>query len=141
MTKEDKESKASAYKKVTYPSICLLINGIINGMFNLMIIISSIASLKETMNTRIADEAERLGYFAAAIVIPVVAIINIMIAPIIIYGAVQMMNLKKYKLSKIASVLTIIPLTSSCCILGIPVGIWGLVTLRKAEVKSSFDEK
>jgi hypothetical protein len=38
-----------------------------------------------------------------------------------------------------AAILAMIPCLSSCCIVGLPLGIWALVVLSKPEVKSEFD--
>ncbi len=39
----------------------------------------------------------------------------------------------------VANVLVMVPcITSCCCVLGLPIGVWGLITLFDAEVKRSF---
>jgi hypothetical protein len=136
-----KENTANAYQKVLYPSICLLINGIINVVFNVFLILSSLPTLRQARYIHIADQAERMGYLVGVLTVPMIAFINIGIAPLIIYGAVQMMNLRSYKFSRVAALLTLIPLTSSCCVFGIPIAIWSLFTLGKAEIQSSFNEQ
>jgi hypothetical protein len=55
------------------------------------------------------------------------------------FGALQMRNLKNYGLSMAAAILVMLPCGSyCCCCIGIPIGIWALVTLNKPEVKSAF---
>ncbi len=49
-----------------------------------------------------------------------------------------MRNGENYNLAMAASILAMIPVCSSCCILGLPVGIWAIITLRKDEVKNNF---
>ena len=87
------------------------------------------------------DQSERIGFFVGTVVSYCIALISLLLAPVIIYGAVQMMNGRKMGLAKIASVLAIVPLTSCCCIAGIPIGIWCLITLSKPEVKELFQRQ
>jgi hypothetical protein len=57
---------------------------------------------------------------------------------VVIYGALQMKNLKNYPLAMAASIIAMIPYVSPCCCVGLPIGIWALVVLLKPEVKSAF---
>jgi hypothetical protein len=56
---------------------------------------------------------------------------------VIIYGALQMMRLKSYRLAMTSSILAMIP-CHICCFAGLPIGIWALIVLMKPEVKSAF---
>ena len=56
----------------------------------------------------------------------------------VLYGAIQMKNLKNYGTARAAAMVAMIPLLGPCCILGIPFGIWAFVTLGKPEVQSEF---
>jgi hypothetical protein len=53
------------------------------------------------------------------------------------FGAFQMKNLKSFGLSMASAILVMIP-CSICCLAGIPVGIWALMTMNKPEVKGAF---
>jgi len=66
------------------------------------------------------------------------AFLSLVLAPLVIYGAVQMMGGRKYGLSKAAAIVSILPLTSCCFLVGIPIGIWALVVLGKPDVKAFF---
>jgi hypothetical protein len=57
---------------------------------------------------------------------------------LMIYGALQMRQLKNFGLAMASSIIVMIPCAGCCCLLGLPVGIWALVTLNKPEVKSAF---
>lgn len=56
----------------------------------------------------------------------------------IIVGSINMLRLKSYRSAWHASLVALIPVCSPCFVLGIPVGIWALVLLRKPEVKAKF---
>ncbi|HEY3762015.1 MAG TPA: GYF domain-containing protein [Verrucomicrobiae bacterium] len=58
----------------------------------------------------------------------------------LLIGAIKMNSLRSYELAVTAAILAMIPcVTSCCCILGLPFGIWALVVLMKPEVKSHFN--
>jgi hypothetical protein len=67
------------------------------------------------------------------------SVLMLVLNGIVLYGALQMRQLKSFGLAMAAAIIAMIPCaTSCCCILGLPVGIWALVTLNKPEVKSAF---
>jgi hypothetical protein len=54
------------------------------------------------------------------------------------FGGLKMKNLESYPFAIAASIIAIIPCIGSCCCIGIPIGIWSLIVLNKAEVKAAF---
>ncbi len=58
----------------------------------------------------------------------------------IIWGALQMRQLKNYSVSVAAAVLATIPCCVSycCCFFSMPIGIWALYVLLQPEVKARF---
>lgn len=65
--------------------------------------------------------------------------LNVLGAAVILLGGVQLLRLRGRGLGIASSVLAMIPCFSSCaCVLGIPIGIWALVTLGRADVKAAF---
>jgi len=68
----------------------------------------------------------------------VFSLIGIVIGVVILMGALKMKKLESYSLAMTAAVIAMIPCISPCCLIGLPVGIWALVTLNDAGVKSAF---
>jgi hypothetical protein len=66
------------------------------------------------------------------------AIIGLSFALLILVGAIKMKNLSSYGLAMTACIISMLP-CHSCCCLGLPFGIWGLVILNKPEVKDAFN--
>ncbi|MGH9882007.1 MAG: hypothetical protein ACRD6N_11280, partial [Pyrinomonadaceae bacterium] len=60
-------------------------------------------------------------------------------SPIIIFGGIQMLRARRYSIALVAAILALIPLSSVCCIPGIPIGIWALIVLRQPEVMAAFE--
>ena len=65
-------------------------------------------------------------------------VIALLVGALIIFAALKMRKLESRGLAVAASILAMIPCISPCCILGLPIGIWSLVALSNAEVKSAF---
>ena len=68
-------------------------------------------------------------------------IIGLGVAGFIIYGALQMKDLKNHNLALFAAIASMVPCISPCCFVGLPAGIWALVVLNKPEVKAAFAKK
>lgn len=64
-------------------------------------------------------------------------LVGILFAVVILVGAMKMKSLSNYGLAMTACIISMLP-CHSCCCLGLPFGIWGLVVLNKPEVKESF---
>jgi len=65
-------------------------------------------------------------------------IVNIGIGVLILLGGLKMRKLESFGLAVTSCILSILPCTSPCCLVGIPIGIWALVVLFRPEVKSAF---
>lgn len=59
----------------------------------------------------------------------------------ILIGAVKMRRLKSRGWAIAACVLSLIPGFSPCCLVGLPLGVWGLMTVNDAEVKAAFEDR
>lgn len=80
------------------------------------------------------------GFIAATILGYGVAIVTLAASPVIIFGALQMMRAGSYRMSVTAAVLSVIPFSSCCFLLGIPVGVWALVALKSPGARDIFRE-
>ena len=56
----------------------------------------------------------------------------------IIYGAYGMLHLRRHSWALGSVILAMLP-CGGCCILSLPVGIWGLVVLNDPIVKNAFE--
>ena len=63
--------------------------------------------------------------------------LNLAACAFIFYGAMKMKALESWGVALAANIVAMIPLCA-CCLIGLPVGIWGLVVLLKPEVKEAF---
>jgi hypothetical protein len=128
-------------QKLRGPAIALILAGSLNGMIGLLALLGGLMRLSGIggQESLPVDDAERIGYLISTIVTYAMSLLSLLVAPVIIYGGVQMMKAKNYRAARIAAILVIIPFTSCCFLVGIPMGIWALVTLRNPEVKAAFN--
>jgi hypothetical protein len=63
-------------------------------------------------------------------------LVQLIASGFIFFGALKMKNLERRGLAIAASIVAMIP--GLTCLFAIPVGIWALVVLCKAEVKAAF---
>ena len=80
------------------------------------------------------EQAVLVGAYIG-IVVDVLAMIGQIV---VIVGAVSMLKGQSYASAMAASVISVIPCLSACCVLGIPFGIWALVVLNDPGVKTAF---
>ena len=64
--------------------------------------------------------------------------VAIFLQVVVIAGAFQMLKGRNFGLAMAAAIISVIPCCSSCCIIGIPFGIWALIVLNDPQVKASF---
>ncbi len=65
--------------------------------------------------------------------------LSLLVDAAIIYGALQMRRGESYGWALVAALLAVIPcLSSPCCCLGIPFGVWALVVLLGEDGRRSF---
>ena len=67
----------------------------------------------------------------------VTALLGLALSGFLIFGAMKMRILESHGLAMGAAIVAMIPCGGCCCI-GLPVGIWALITLMKPEIKSQF---
>ena len=131
-----------ALNKLRAPAIALIVTGALNAVIGVLTILSGLLRLSG-INGREAlpvNEAEKFGFLVGTFIAYGGGALGLLAAPVIIYGAIQMLQGKKHGLAKTAAILAIVPLTSCCFLLGIPVGIWALIVLAKPEVKAVFQK-
>lgn len=127
-------------QKLRVPSIGLLISGIFSGFFGAIALVSGLLrfsgmSGKETLPT---EQAERFGYFIGTFGIYGVAAISLIVAPIIVFGAIRMMKGQNRGLAMTSAILSILPVTSCCFFISLIFGIWAVVVLIQPDVKAFF---
>src|SRR5262245_35764240 len=121
--------------KVIFPSIAMLVTSVVNIAIGVFAVIGTRVQENTAAERVFKSEAERAGYYAGRIGALLCMIVSMVVAFFIAYAAIQMMQGKSYKSARTAAILLMIPFTSCCFVLGIPVGIWALMILNQPDVK------
>ena len=120
-------------QKLKIPAIGLIVVGILNILLGLYFLFSAIVvayvGVKyQNFNTEQEKFAFQIGFYGVIIL----GILSLIVAPIIIWGALKMMRGASGGAAKLSSVLAMIPIISfPGFLLGIPFGIWALLTKKK----------
>ncbi len=127
--------------KLKIPAIGLITTGGINLLLSILSLLSGLVRLAgiSSENSSFSNNAEKAGFIFGTILAYGIAFFSLILAPVIIYGAMQMLKGQNRRYALAASVLAILPLTSCCFVVGAIFGIWALVVLMKPEVKEYFE--
>lgn len=146
----------AAMQRTSVPGILLIIVGVLNLLGGGYFLVNGIVVLTagkemvkqqvEMQNPEQKKELEKAGIDmdkfigGAGIGYAIVGGLGIVVAILTIAAGAMMRNLKGYALAVISSILVCIPAISffGCCLVGQVVGIWSLVVLLSADVKSAF---
>jgi uncharacterized membrane protein YkgB len=149
----DERIIARAKERIKTPAVVLLVVGIISAIASLYNIVSVLtmdqqfAKVEEQwdndpkMNAQQKQDMKQMLSNIkgpAKVVVPISVVCGLITATIAIIGSVRIMNLKNKGLGTAGSVLSMFPILSGCCCLGLPVGIWVLIAMGKPEVKAGF---
>ena len=130
----------NSLRKLKVPSTGLLVCGCLNGFLGFITLLSGVLRFsgltgKEVLPT---NEAERAGYLFATFGGYGIALVSLVVAPIVVFGAMRMGEGRSRGLAIASAILAILPLTSCCFFVSAVFGIWALVVLMQADVKAAF---
>lgn len=128
-----------ASSQVKPPAIALIIVSslsILWGLMGLAFDAFLIASGRATEMDQFADGP--IPESTKIIVRTIWGVILLVAACYILYGSINMVQMKKYQVSKAAAIVAMIPCIGPCCLFGIPFGIWAFFVLKKPEVEQYF---
>jgi hypothetical protein len=123
--------------KLTAPALCMIIVSLISFLswalycpFNLYVVFNN-------PERQFKRDEEKVGEFiGAGVVVPLIALSSLATG----IGGILMKTRTSYAGAMIGAVVACIPGCSPCCIVGIPFGVWALMTLNDPGVKAVFRE-
>lgn len=121
--------------QVNAPAVGLIVVAILNFLASAISLVMHLAGAS-FMNAPGMEEAWARMFTGTIGLIS--NIINVGIGVLILIGGLKMKKLESFGLAVTACILAILPCTSPCCLIGLPIGIWALVVLFRPEVKSAF---
>jgi hypothetical protein len=156
-------SPGAAGQRVKVPAVFIIILGVVNLLFACLILIQGLslqAMDQETYNKQ-QERAQKLlssifpnpdfekalketdleqAKAQSTTTTVITGILLLFTGALMIWGGIRMYSLRTYGLAVIAALLTALPCLScsACCGVGEGIGIWALVVLFRADVRSAF---
>jgi hypothetical protein len=144
----------AALEAVKNPSICLILTGLLNILLSLwgaaeavffpVDIDQQLASVPQFNDPEVQKflSDAQVHHFIHLLYSPAVLLANdlftLTMSLLVLVGALRMKALRSYEFSMIAAVLALLPCVTSCCLIGLPFGIWAILVLRRSGIKSQF---
>ena len=145
---DDSDARTVALGKVKSPAVGLMVAGILNVLFSILslVMIAFMPAITKRLNAQLdqlhnpqlqAELHKSLENSTSAFGIAS-NVFGLLLSVLILWGAFKMKSLQSYEFCMTAAILAMLPCLTPCCLVGLPLGIWALVVLRKPEVKSQF---
>lgn len=135
-------TRESALRTVSNPAIALIVVAGIGLAYSLLNLVTSLLSSgapNVAMPPNMPPEMEQFmkgileyskSYGVAA------AILSLIVNGVALFGGIRMKELSSPALCWAAAILVCIPCFNQCCCVGLPIGIWVMVTLNNVDVKA-----
>lgn len=131
------DPRETAARLVNAPAIALLVTAIVGAFICLLGLLANLFGMGFGGMPDFGGD-ERLAMFLSGGIGTAVNLLGLLVAALVLFGAMRMRQLRSWGLAMTVSILAMIPCVSPCCVLGLPIGIWALVILLRPEVKSAF---
>lgn len=118
-------------QKLKIPAIGLIVVGILNILVGLLFLYKAIVVGYTGVTYQNFNEQDKFAFNIGLYGVMILGVLSLLVAPVIIYGAMKMMRGEKSSWAKIAAIFAMIPLTSCSFLIGVPFGIWALMILSK----------
>lgn len=131
----------NARAALNIPGILIIVLGALGVLMSLKGLVTPVTADMDTLREMLTAQGQSPEAIAFAEkvlgMVKVLYVVGIIVYGVILFGGVQMRQLKMRPLAIASAFLVMAPCSWMCC-LGLPVGIWALVTLFKAEVAQQF---
>lgn len=135
-------NRDSAKDQLNGPGIGLIVTGALNILFGLgraaLSLFFSAAMTGVASPSGPDAEFQKLIMMASGTMGIVLGALGAICGAVTLFGGIKMRNLESYGLCMTGAILALLPCTSPCCLVGLPIGIWAIVILARNEVKSQF---
>jgi len=138
----DSPPPSSGKTQLMIGAIILLIFAAIAWLYSVADVIFRFYTLSRgQIPPKVAEPGYAAGFYGAMYGLIGMDILTLLLAPVLIFAAVQMLRTRKYGFCRTGAILAMLPVTTNCCcIITLPIGIWLLVVLNRPDMKVLFDE-
>ncbi|UCC97729.1 MAG: serine/threonine protein kinase [Phycisphaerales bacterium] len=132
---DDDATKAIRHQ-VWIPAVGLLVAGGINCLAAVGLLLATVFSL---LAQGFTDRLVTFGFLPGAARIVLVAV-TVAYAVLVVLGGWNLMQLRSRRLALAGSILALFPFSAGS-VVGLPMGIWALVVMRRQNVKAAFGQE
>ena len=131
-----------ARSKVQGPAIGLMVYAVLNLFAVAGTVVANLLGGMGQVYSTMADQGVDPALFGTISYVysGCMSCFGLLITGVILMAGLRMRSLESYGLCIAGSVLSILP-CSSCCCVGVVIGVWSLVVLSRDEVKSAFQAR
>mgnify|MGYP001179700107 CR=1 FL=1 len=127
--------------QVSGPATGLIVTAVLGFLANgFMVIWFLVAGQFQALPPDLDPEIEKIFQVARSMGGVVSALLGVALSALVWHGALQLKKGRSYGWAMTAAILALVPCTSPCCLVGVPIGIWALVVLMRPEVKSALQQ-
>ena len=146
--------REAALEAVKNPAICLILTGLFNillslygafeAVFSPVDIDQQMAAVPQFNDPEVQKflSDPQVHHFLHLLYSPAILLTNdlftLAMSILVLVGALRMKALRSYEFSFIAALLALLPCVTSCCLIGLPFGIWAILVLRRPGIKGQF---
>jgi hypothetical protein len=119
--------------RVSAPAVALIVTGALNAVTTLVWMgFLAIFGLAAISDPDAREALPGVGVWAVG------SVIGLVMSAVMVYGGMQMRKLQSWGVCMAGTICAMLPCTS-CCILGLPIGIWVIMVLIDGDVKRAFE--
>lgn len=134
-------SDSRVLDQVSGPATGLIVTAVLGFLGNgFTVVWSSVAGRFQELPPDLDPEIGNILQAASGMVGVGSALLGFALSALVWYGALQLKKGRSYGWAMTAAILALVPCTSPCCLVGVPIGIWALVVLMRPEVKSALQQ-
>ena len=140
--------REAALQMVKGPAIALKVTAILNIILGAWSLVRMLifplkmqqfdSALQQLNNPQLEQMFQKWMHLAYGPLGAVNSLFTLALSVLILIGAGRMQSLRSYEFALTAAILAMLPCLTPCCCIGLPFGIWAVVVLSKAAVKSQF---
>jgi hypothetical protein len=140
--------RAAALQRIKAPAVALIVTAILNLLFGLWGLVKTAffqpnlqqldSELQQLNNPQLNELIHKWMHIAYGPVGIIGSLFGLALSVLILIGAMKMHSLRSYEFAMTAAIVAMLPCVTSCCLIGLPFGIWALMVMSKPDVKSHF---
>jgi hypothetical protein len=142
------DGRAAALQRIKAPAVALIVTAIFNLIFGLWGLVRTAffqpnlqqldSQLQQLNNPQLDEMIHKWMHLAYGPIGIVGSLFGLALSVLILMGAIRMRSLRSYEFAMTAAIVAMLPCVTSCCLIGLPFGIWALMVMSKPDVKPHF---